>query len=172
MAADAPEPQQQQEQQEPEVAAPTEQPEEQGGAFVGHQERILRPLAVLVLPACSPLWVFVPLQMAANARAVERGFCSGDFVQGQGACMTRSHCAALTSCALLACMPSEPALHSAAAGDQEGGEYRFLGQEEGRQAGDTQALVPATEEQAAATSAQREQQQQEGAEDGGGELQW
>ncbi|GAB4814208.1 hypothetical protein N2152v2_001254 [Parachlorella kessleri] len=40
-----------------------------------------------------------------------------------------------------------------------GGEYRFLGQDEGRQQGDTQALAPATEDQAVASSAQREEQQ-------------
>lgn len=55
-------------------------------------------------------------------------------------------------------------IHCWSAGDEEGaeGEHRFLGSEEGREQGDTQALAPATEEQAAATATQREQLEEEG----------
>lgn len=41
------------------------------------------------------------------------------------------------------------------------GEYRFLGQQEQQQAGDAQALAPATEEQAAAQTAQQQGQDEE-----------
>jgi len=53
--------------------------------------------------------------------------------------------------------------------ESDGGEYRFLGQDEDAQAGDTQALAGATQEQAGLQAGDEEQQQQPGNEAGAGD---